>query len=95
VARTSWPIGHLSPDLGRAALISRTEEAVCYTPIHNVAGCPAMSVPLGEEDGLPVGVHFSGRPGADRLLLSLAYELEEAVPWRHRRPSPWWLDPAA
>ncbi|WP_211176945.1 TetR family transcriptional regulator [Pseudonocardia acidicola] len=53
-----------------------------------------MSVPLGRHDGLPVGIHFAVRPGADRLLLALAYELEAAAPWvgvRRSRPTrPGW-----
>ncbi|MGY2067043.1 amidase family protein [Blastococcus sp. SYSU DS0619] len=81
LARSSWPVGHLSPEAGRETLVQRTEEAVGYTPIHNIAGCPGMSVPLGRHDGLPVGMHVAARPGADRLLLELAYELEEAAPW--------------
>jgi amidase len=86
LARCSWPVGHLSPAAGRETLIQRTEDAVGYTPIHNIAGCPAMSVPLGRHDGLPVGIHFAARPGADRPLLALAYELEEASPWDGTRP---------
>ncbi|MGY1775516.1 amidase [Geodermatophilus sp. SYSU D00804] len=86
LARTSWPVGHLSPSAGRETLIRRTEEAVGYTPIHNVAGCPGMSVPLGRHDGLPVGIHFAARPGADRMLLELALELEGAAPWADVRP---------
>ena len=69
----------------------RTEEAVGYTPIHNPAGCPAMSLPLGTADGLPVGVHVAAPPGCERRLLSLAYELEEAAPWSGRRPDVRWL----
>jgi amidase len=95
LARLPWPIGHLAPDAGRETLIRRTEEAVGYTPAHNVAGCPAMSVPLGWSDGLPVGIHLSARPGADRLLLALAYELEEAAPWAGTRPDLSWLAAAA
>jgi amidase len=71
--------------LDRAALIRRTERAVGYTPIHNIAGCPAMSVPLRwTAAGLPVGAHFAARPGDDAVLLGLAYELEAARPWRDR-----------
>ncbi|MGY1706559.1 amidase [Geodermatophilus sp. SYSU D00697] len=88
LARVSWPAGHLSPAAGRETLVRRTEEAVGYTPIHNIAGCPAMSVPLGRDDGLPVGIHLAARSGADRLLLALAYELEEAAPWASARPEP-------
>nr|WP_239521625.1 amidase family protein [Geodermatophilus sabuli] len=91
LARTSWPLGHLAPAAGRETLIRRTEEAVGYTPIHNVAGCPAMSLPLGRDDGLPVGIHAAAAPGADRVLLALAYELEAAAPWAGTRPDLTWL----
>jgi amidase len=91
LARVSWPVGHLAPDVGRAELVRRTEEAVGYTPIHNVAGCPAMSVPLGMDDGLPVGMHVAAPPGCERRLLLLAYELEEAAPSWNRRPDTSWL----
>lgn len=91
LARVAWPIGHLSPAAGRESLIRRTEEAVGYTPIHNVAGCPAMTVPLGRDDGLPVGIHFAAAPGADRRLLALAYELEAAAPWSADMPDTAWL----
>ena len=94
LARASWPIGHLSPSAGREVLVRRTEEAVGYTPVHNPAGCPAMSVPLGTVDDLPVGVHFAAAPGADALLLGLAHELEAAAPWAHRRPDLQWLEAA-
>jgi amidase len=91
LARVSWPLGHLSPAASRETLIRRTEEAVGYTPVHNAAGCPAMSVPLGRHDGLPVGIHFAAAPGADRLLLALAYELEAAAPWAGAMPDTAWL----
>ena len=69
----------------REELIARTERAVGYTPIHNIAGCPAMSVPLHvAPSGLPIGSHFAARRGAEATLLALAYELEEARPWRDR-----------
>jgi amidase len=58
-----------------------------YTPIHNAAGCPAMSVPLNwSERGLPIGAHFAAAPGQEALLLGLAYELERARPWHQRWP---------
>lgn len=95
LARLPWPLGHLSPAAGREVLVRRTEEAVGYTPIHNMARCPAMSVPLGWCDGLPVGIHVAAAPGADRLLLELAYALEEASPWAGRRPDLGWLAQAA
>lgn len=80
-------LGHLSPTLSRETLLERTSRLLAYTPIHNIAGCPAMSVPLHwSERGLPIGAHFAGVPGADAMLLELAYELEDARPWRDRWP---------
>jgi amidase len=80
-------LGHLSPILPRSTLLERTSRLLAYTPIHNIAGCPAMSVPLHwSERGLPIGAHLAAAPGADALLLGLAYELERARPWRDRWP---------
>ncbi|UJR78699.1 amidase family protein [Sandaracinus amylolyticus] len=87
LATEIWSLGHLSPVLGREALIRRTARAVGYTPVQNVAGCPAMSVPLHvSERGLPIGMHFAAAAGADALLLRLAYQLEHARPWADRWP---------
>jgi amidase len=68
-------------------LTARLIEYVGYTPIHNVAGAPSMSVPLHWTDaGLPVGSMLSARRGNERTLFELAYELEAAQPWAHRIP---------
>ncbi len=80
-------LGHLSPVLPWRLLLERTSRVLGYTPIHNAAGCPAMSVPLyWSENGLPIGAHFAAAPGHERLLLGLAYELERARPWAERWP---------
>ena len=93
LAARPWPLGHLSPVLDHDELLRRTERLVGYTPIHNIAGCPAMSVPLHfPERGAPLGAHFAARPGAEATLLGLAYELEAARPWRDRWPA--WSFPA-
>ena len=80
-------LGELSPVLPREVLMTRTLRALGYTPIHNIAGCPAMSVPLHwAASGLPIGAQLAAAPGRDALLLGLAYELEAAQPWRERWP---------
>lgn len=58
-----------------------------HTPLANVIGAPAMSVPLHwTPGGLPIGTHFQARPGDDPMLLELALELEAARPWGDRWP---------
>ena len=58
-----------------------------WTPIYNVTGQPAMSVPLfWNDDRLPVGVHLVGRFAREDVLFRLAGQLEEARPWLHRLP---------
>ncbi|WP_181347549.1 amidase [Thalassobacillus sp. CUG 92003] len=53
-----------------------------HTPIANVTGQPAMSVPLHwSKDNLPIGSHFMGRFGDEATLFQLAAQLERAQPW--------------
>lgn len=87
LATPPWRLGHLAPTLDADLLLQRTAEAVGYTPIHNLVGSPAMSVPLAWSPAdLPIGVHFSAAPGHDERLLRLAYQLEAARPWAQRWP---------
>ena len=59
-----------------------------FTPIANLTGQPAISLPLGESsDGLPVGVMLSAQTLREDLLFQVSAELEEALPWRERRPA--------
>lgn len=81
-------LGTLAPNLGREELVRRTESLAGYTPIHSMAGLPAMSVPLFQsEKGLPVGMHFTAKLGHEQTLFSLAYQLEESAPWANRWPA--------
>lgn len=57
-----------------------------YTAIFNASGQPAMSLPLyWTPDDLPVGVHFAAAYGNDEMLISLARQLEKAMPWHNKQ----------
>ncbi|MEU8520071.1 amidase [Streptomyces sp. NBC_01216] len=84
LAHTTPPIGHLAPGVDYPTLIERILAYVAFTPVNNVVGTPAISLPAARatEDGLPIGVMLSGRPGAERTLLEAAFELEADRPFR-------------
>ena len=58
-----------------------------YTPLFNVTGQPAISLPLHwNEAGLPIGMQFVSRWGDEATLFRLAAQLEKARPWFERTP---------
>ena len=74
-------IGHLAPT-DYHQVIDRLIDWVSFTPLQNVTGEPAISLPLAQSaEGMPVGMMLSADLGQEALLLELAYELEEARPW--------------
>jgi Asp-tRNA(Asn)/Glu-tRNA(Gln) amidotransferase A subunit family amidase len=62
-------------------------EYIPFTALFNATGQPAMSVPLGWADGLPMGMQFAGRYSDEETLFQLARQLEVESPWADRRPS--------
>ena len=75
-------LGYLGPDLDFATVSERLRNYAAFTPPQNVAGTPAVSLPLGQSSaGLPVGVQFAAGMGQESRLLEIAFELEQAMPW--------------
>ena len=65
----------------------KTFSFIPFTPVANFTGQPSMSVPLyWSDEGLPIGVMFTGRPAEEPLMFSLAGQLERARPWAARKP---------
>ena len=87
LAERPLPIGTLdtaAPD--PMATFTRSGLFTPFTPIVNATGQPAISLPLYQgQDGLPLGVQLVGRPAGEEGLLSLAAQIERALPWAGRR----------
>jgi len=59
-----------------------------YSAPMNASGQPSISLPLHmTAGGLPIGMQFVGRDRDEATLLRLAAQLEEALPWKDRRPA--------
>jgi Asp-tRNA(Asn)/Glu-tRNA(Gln) amidotransferase A subunit family amidase len=43
------------------------------------AGMPAITIPAGTVDGMPVGLQLSSAPGTDELLVAWAAEIQSAI----------------
>jgi amidase len=61
-----------------------------FTSPFNISGHPAISLPLGQSrERLPIGVQLVAASGREDLLLQVAAQLEQAVPWADRHPPVW------
>jgi amidase len=82
VADETPRLGHLDPTADSQQIIDRQGNWGAFTPLQNVTGEPAISLPLAESaSGMPVGMMLSADVGREARLLELAFELEEARPW--------------
>jgi amidase len=89
LAKPPIEIGALQPQEGEPPIQMLMNSAtwVPFTPVWNVTGQPAISLPLHQtEAGLPVGVQLVGPPANEEMLISLAAQVEAAQPWA-RRPA--------
>jgi aspartyl-tRNA(Asn)/glutamyl-tRNA(Gln) amidotransferase subunit A len=52
----------------------------------NIAGLPAITIPAGFDNGLPIGMQLIGKPFGEEAILKTAYAYEQATDWHKRRP---------
>ena len=78
--RESMPLAELDPGQDLAPLVA-------FTSPFNLTGQPAMSLPCGDVDGLPIGLQIVGRPLDERSVLCVGKAYEAATDWHRRKPS--------
>lgn len=82
--------GYLDADdasLGARGWYDRIFSTAGFTPLSNMTGNPAISLPLGTSaEGWPVGVQLVAPYTGEATLLALAADLERTLPWADRRP---------
>lgn len=68
------------------APMDRADRFSPYTPMFNVTGQPAISVPVHWEDDVPIGVQLAAKPYREDLLLQLSRQMEQPAGWPGLRP---------
>lgn len=80
-------IGELATDpLDPWRVIAAQGRFGLFTAPWNVSGQPAISLPLHQADGMPIGVQLVAAPGREDILISVSAQLEEASGWPSCRP---------
>ncbi len=84
------PLGSLNSNDATLGAEGWTRKVFLFTPLtplFNMTGQPAISLPLARTDhGLPLGMQFAARYGEEATLLRLAAQLEQARPWPQVAP---------
>jgi len=57
-----------------------------YTLSVNLAGLPAMSIPAGISDNMPVGLHIIGNYWTEERLLNIAHQFQNQTDWHKKSP---------
>jgi amidase len=74
------------PDAPRAEYVQRAFEMLANTQPTNVTGHPAISIPCGMSDGLPVGLMLVGRHFDEATIYKAAHAYEQNVDWTKQQP---------
>lgn len=58
-----------------------------YTIAVNLAGLPAISIPAGSANGLPIGLHIVAGDFEESKVLNVAHQFQKHTDWHQQRPS--------
>jgi amidase len=85
LAEPPVPLGtFLEPPGNPIQALFRAAAFAPYTPVWNVTGQPAISLPLYSNDrGLPIGVQLVAAYAREDVLIRIASQIEEAAPFEH------------
>jgi aspartyl-tRNA(Asn)/glutamyl-tRNA(Gln) amidotransferase subunit A len=78
---TAWKLGEKSDDP-----VAMYLEDI-FTLSVNLAGLPAMSIPAGFSEGLPVGLQLIGNYFAESKLLNVAHQFQQHTDWHRQQPA--------
>ena len=59
---------------------------LCTIPV-NIAGLPAISIPAGFENNLPVGMQIIGPQNGDQKVIQFANKFQENTKWHLKFPN--------
>ena len=77
--REAMPLAEFDPEQDLVPLVA-------FTCPFNLTGQPAMSLPCGDVDGLPIGLQIVDRPLDERSVLRVGKAYESSTDWHRRRP---------
>jgi amidase len=84
-----FELGWLGPEVDPGEMFGRLAGVTSFSMPFNATGQPAISLPLHRNDaGLPIGVQLVAAYGREDVLLRVASQLEQALPWADRHPPP-------
>ena len=63
-----------------------TFERASYTAPYNLTGSPALSIPIGFEDGLPLAFQITGKPFDEAMVMRVGHAFEQATEFHRQRP---------
>ncbi len=82
---TAYELGARHTEI-RGRLEEVSQAVTRYTPLGSVTGRPAIAIPCGFADGLPVGLQLLGEAGGDAAVLRLGHAFQTLTDWHARRP---------
>ena len=86
IVGSGYMASELTKDSALVLFINALATAIGLAIAINLAGLPAMSIPAGFVDGMPVGIQIIGNYFAEDRLLNIAHQYQHVTDWHQRTP---------